>query len=165
MLYNCSQLRANCKSLEYLVGGGMYDDNQQNQFNNGGPAPQDQPMMPADNGMSGMPPQMPDQPMGMDMPAHGQPVATVPATVVGDDKLLSIKQQALQQLSPLISQLDQTPEEKFRTTMMLIQASDDPAMIDQAFAAAQSIPNEKEKARALLDVVNEINYFTHQKNS
>jgi len=76
------------------------------------------------------------------------------------DDLLSIKQQALSQLSPLIGQLDQTPEEKFRTTMMMIQASDDKSLVKVAFAAAQAIEDEKIKAQSLLDIINEINYFT-----
>ncbi len=77
-----------------------------------------------------------------------------------DDELLSLKQQALQQLTPLVDQLDQTPEEKFRTTMMMIQASDDQSLLKTAYDAAQAIADEKERAQALLDVINEINYFT-----
>lgn len=76
--------------------------------------------------------------------------------------LLSLKQQALTELSPLVDHLDQTPEEKFRTTMMMIQASDNQALIETAYRAAQAIPDEKVKAQALLDIVNEINYFTQQ---
>ena len=49
-----------------------------------------------------------------------------------------------------------------RTTMMMIQATDDAAMIPQAYQAAQAITDEKVKAQALLDVVNEINYFTQK---
>lgn len=77
-----------------------------------------------------------------------------------DDELLNIKQQALQNLSPLVSKLDQTPLEKFKTTMMMIQASDDQSLIKTAYEAAKQITDEKEKAQALLDIVNEINYFT-----
>ncbi|HEY5806147.1 MAG TPA: hypothetical protein VIS56_02045 [Candidatus Saccharimonadales bacterium] len=80
----------------------------------------------------------------------------------GDD-LLDLKQQALQQLTPLVGHLDQSPEEKFRTTMMLIQASDNQALLKDAYDAAQTITDEKTKAQALLDVINEINYFTQNK--
>lgn len=80
----------------------------------------------------------------------------------GED-LLDLKQKALQHLSPLVSQLDQTPEEKFRTTMMMIQASDDKTLVKTAFEAAQAITDDKTRAQALLDIINEINYFTqHQ---
>lgn len=76
------------------------------------------------------------------------------------DDLLDIKQDALQALTPLVDHLDQTPEEKFRTTMMMIQASDNHSLIKLAYEAAQHIADEKERAQALLDIVNEINYFT-----
>ncbi len=82
----------------------------------------------------------------------------------GDDDLVGLKQQALQQLTPLVGQLDQSPEEKFRTTMMMIQAADDKSLIKDAFEAAQKIEDDKNRAQALLDVINEINYFTQPKN-
>lgn len=88
--------------------------------------------------------------------------ATPVATDIPTNDLLDIKQQALQALSPLVGHLDQTPEEQFRTIMMLIQASDNHSLIQMAYEAAQKIGNEKERAQALLDIVNEINYFTQQ---
>jgi hypothetical protein len=81
---------------------------------------------------------------------------------VGDD-LVGLKQDALKQLSPLLGHLDQSPEEKFRTTMMMIQAADDQSLLKAAYEAAQQITDEKTRAQALLDVVNEINYFTQHK--
>ena len=95
-----------------------------------------------------------------------QAVAAAPTVPAGSDDLLNIKQQALQQLSPLVSHLDQAPEDEFRTTMMLIQSSDNKDLIPQAYKAAQAITDDKARAQALLDVVNEINYFTqHEQNS
>jgi hypothetical protein len=80
-----------------------------------------------------------------------------------DNGLMDIKAQALSQLSPLLGHLDQSPEEKFMTSMMLIQAGDKSELIPESYNAAQQIPDEKVKAQALLDIVNEINYFTqHQ---
>jgi hypothetical protein len=76
------------------------------------------------------------------------------------DHLLAIKQDALNDLSPLVSQLSLDPEEKFHTIMMLIRASDNQTLVGDAYAAAREIPDEKLRAQALLDVVNEINYFT-----
>lgn len=84
----------------------------------------------------------------------------VPADMPED--LLDLKQQALTDLGPLVGHLDQTPEEKFRTTMMLIQSTDNSALIKDAYAAAQAITDDKIRAQALLDVINEINYFTQQ---
>lgn len=104
-----------------------------------------------------------------EQPAPEQPVAPIAtASLAGvdeSDDLISIKQQALQQLTPLVGHLEQTPEEKFRTTMMLIQASDNQALVKEAYDAAKEITDEKARAQALLDVVNEINYFTQQHNN
>jgi hypothetical protein len=80
------------------------------------------------------------------------------------DELLDIKRQALQELSPLVDHLDQTPEEKFKTTMMMIQASDDKTLIPSAYEAAKDISDDKSRAQALLDIVNEINYFVQKKD-
>lgn len=99
-----------------------------------------------------------DQPT-QDMP---EPSQSTDDNDSGSDELLNIKQQALQQLSPLVNELEQTPEERFRTTMMMIQASDNQDLIKSAYDAAEQISDKKEKAQALLDVVNEINYFTSQ---
>lgn len=89
---------------------------------------------------------------------------SVAAPAVAQDELLNIKQEALQSLSPLVGHLEQTAEEKFRTTMMMIQASDDQSLVKSAYDAAKKITDEKARAQALLDVVNEINYFTQQHN-
>lgn len=89
-------------------------------------------------------------------------VTVAPTQPQGNDELLDIKQEALQQLSPLVGHLEQSPEEKFRTTMMMIQASDDQSLLREAYEAAKQIEDEKTRAQALLDVVNEINYFTQQ---
>ncbi len=90
-----------------------------------------------------------------------------PALVGGDveDELIDIKKKALESLAPLVDELDQSPEDKFKTTMMLIQASDNAELIKDAFAAANAISDEKSRAQALLDVVNEINYFTQHQES
>ncbi len=89
-----------------------------------------------------------------------EPVASVTSPI--SDDLLDIKQEALHELTPLVGHLDQSPEEKFRTTMMMIQASDDHNLVKIAYDAAKQITDEKARAQALLDIVNEINYFTQQ---
>lgn len=94
-----------------------------------------------------------------DPPAGPTPTAPVPTDNFNPD-LLSIKQNALQELTPLVGHLDQDPEEKFRTTMMMIQASDDQSLVKEAFETAKRITDDKARAQALLDVINEINYFT-----
>jgi hypothetical protein len=143
---------------------GRQDD--ENQPVNGQPGDNNQPE-PADDGTleTG---KMPEEPANLPEPhsddnqssgSHGQPHAS---GSVDDDSLISIKQQVLQQLSPLVDHLDQTPEEKFKTTMMMIQASDNQSLIQRAYEAAQKIDDKKTRAQALLDIVNEINYFTHK---
>lgn len=97
----------------------------------------------------------------------GTPAFSTPATPAADDAgipgdLIDLKQSVLQELTPLVGHLEQTPEEKFRTTMMMIQASDDQSLLPAAFSAAKEIKDEKARAQALLDVVNEINYFAQQ---
>ena len=86
--------------------------------------------------------------------------ATDSSPTTGD--LANLKQQALDQLSPLVHKLEQTPEEKYKTLMMLIQASDNQELLSEAYEAAQKISNEKARAEALLNIVNEINYFTQK---
>lgn len=133
---------------------------------------------PSNNPQPASPPPAPSAP-GFDTPVSGPlpgdlnvtPDANQPVTQAvsptspddtNDDALLNIKRDALQELSPLINHLDQDPEEKFRTTMMMIQASDNKDLLPQAFTAAKTITDDKKRAQALLDIVNEINYFTHK---
>lgn len=91
------------------------------------------------------------------------PISDVPPVDNQDQNspdLLDIKQKALNDLSPLVEHLDQNPLEKFKTTMMMIQASDNKQLLPDAYKAAQQIQDDKAKAQALLDIINEINYFT-----
>ncbi|MGI9028296.1 MAG: hypothetical protein ACR2FM_05670 [Candidatus Saccharimonadales bacterium] len=88
-----------------------------------------------------------------------------PTTSVAQGDLTEIKRLALEQLSPLVGKLDQTPEEKYKTLMMMIQASDNHELINEAYEYAQKISDEKVKAEALLNIVNEINYFTQKAQS
>jgi hypothetical protein len=131
-------------------------------------------VQPSDNpwGHPGVPLDAPqaDAPAAVDssVPAQAPDTSVAPSAdqpAPGSEELIDIKQKALTQLSPLVGHLEQTPEEKFRTTMMMIQASDDQSLVPVAYEAANAITDEKAKAQALLDIVNEINYFTqHHQN-
>jgi hypothetical protein len=88
----------------------------------------------------------------------------LPVASTHPDQLLDIKQQALQHLSPLVDHLEQSPSDRFRTTMMMIQASDNASLIKAAYDTALEIPDDKERAQALLDLINEINYFTQNQS-
>lgn len=89
----------------------------------------------------------------------------VTPTSTGDDELLEVKKEALTDLAPLVSHLDQTPEEHFKTIMMLIQATDNSSYVKEAYDSAKQISDDAVRAQALLDIVNEINYFTQKHNT
>ncbi len=76
------------------------------------------------------------------------------------EELIRMKQEALTHLQPLVGTLQQNPEEEFRTLMMMIQATDDKTLLKKALDAAKKIGDDKVRAQAMLDVINEINYFT-----
>jgi hypothetical protein len=81
-----------------------------------------------------------------------------------DDELMDVKQQALEELSPLVSHLDLPPEQKFDTYMEILRASDDKTLVKPALDAAKAIEDDDKRAQALLDVVNEVNYLTQDHN-
>lgn len=80
--------------------------------------------------------------------------------LIDTDKLADMKKQALDHLEPLVKHLDGTPEDTFKTAMMMIQANDNHTLLNKAFEAAKNISDDRERAQALLDIVNEINYFS-----
>lgn len=75
-------------------------------------------------------------------------------------ELLEVKKSALQELSPLLDELDQPADEKLNILMMTIQATDDQALLPQALETAKKIDDKKARAEAMLDIIQEINYFT-----
>lgn len=75
-------------------------------------------------------------------------------------ELAEIKKSALKELSPLLDELDQSADEKLDILMMTIQATDDQSLIPQAFETAKKIEDKKSRAEAMLDIIQEINYFT-----
>lgn len=160
---------------------GQHDDSTQTMQNDGTMMPQQD--VPADgtlgtpmNDSASLPMAAPDSAVSTPAPTVDDGMPAYEPTGSGDtsvtsgrdmhaqtpEELISIKQEALQSLKPLVGHLEQTPEEHFRTTMMMIQASDDQSLIPDAHEAAKSITDDKVRAQALLDVVNEINYFTAQ---
>lgn len=122
-------------------------------------------------GIGASPTQTPDPatpavvlPNDPDVPAAPTPTpASDPHSHPAASKLEDIKREALTQLSPLVGKLDQSPEDKYKTLIMMIQATDNEELIPEAYENAQKISDETFKAEALLSIVNEINYFA-QKN-
>lgn len=159
---------------DHSIDGAMHDDqNKQESQAFGHPGvPLDDNQQPQDNNPPAQvvtPGQTPSSPNPAadhhEADAESSSTANTSAQQGGTDtphELIDIKQKALSQLSPLVGHLEQSPEEKFRTTMMMIQASDDQSLIQVAYDTAEQIQDEKIRAQALLDVVNEINYFTQQ---
>lgn len=80
--------------------------------------------------------------------------------VVGDD-LTPIKNEAINELRPLVDKLNLQPEEKFDTYLLLLRSTDDRTLIAPAHAAAQAIIDEARKAQALLDIIKEIDYLSN----
>jgi hypothetical protein len=74
-------------------------------------------------------------------------------------KLESIKERALQELRPLMETIDIPSTEKYETYLMMLRASDDQSLIEPTFKAARKIEDDKLRAKALLDIVHEINYL------
>lgn len=149
---------------------GRQDDQQQTNQTDTAPADNNAPApAPAADANAWQHPGVPvdsDATAAQPAPTTIEPQSATDTPVSADtNELIDIKQQALNQLSPLVGHLDQTPEEKFRTTMMMIQASDDQSLVRSAYESAQKISDEKERAQALLDIINEINYFTQHKDS
>jgi hypothetical protein len=108
---------------------------------------------------------LPPVPPALTAPDDVIVAAPAPVAPANTDELLRIKQEAIHELAPMVDHLEQKPEEKFRTTMMMIQATDNDKLIPAAYAAAKEISDEKVRAQAYLDIVNEINYFTQAADS
>ena len=83
-----------------------------------------------------------------------------PYTTPTDMSLDDIKQNALNELRPLVNKLNVSPEEKFDTYLLLLRSTDDTSLIAPAHEAAVAIPDETRKAQALLDIIKEIDFLS-----
>lgn len=98
-----------------------------------------------------------------DVPAPTAATETsAPASQPDASSLDPIKKEALQKLEPLVNELDLHPEEKYRALMMIIQATDNKDLVNEAYQAADKIEDNKTRAQALLSIVNEIEYFKNK---
>lgn len=88
---------------------------------------------------------------------------STPTPEINHEQLSSLKQEALGHLEGLSEHLGDNPEEVFKTTMQLIQANDNHTLLEKALKAAKEIKDDKVRAQAMLDIVNEINYFSQGK--
>lgn len=93
-----------------------------------------------------------------------EPAAPTPAeTSPENSDFASMKQDALQELRPLVDKLDLPADEKFDTLLLLIRSTDDSSLLPAAHEAARAIADEARRAKALLDVIKEIDYFGQSK--
>jgi hypothetical protein len=100
----------------------------------------------------------PEQDSSADSPIAATPMSV--STPADPQQLAGMKQQALEHLEPLVDHLDQSAEESFKTTMMMIQANDNHMLLEKALEQAKQIEDDKVRANAMLDIINEINYFS-----
>lgn len=137
------------------------------------PAPSEKPQVtppseePAADGNHDEPtdvPSLPDLP-DVTAPAEETPADTTPTLPVDTGNLDSIKKDVLEQLRPLIGKVELPSDEKFNVYLMLIRSTDDSSLIGPAHEAALEITDEKVRAQALLDIIKEIDYFSHTKST
>lgn len=128
------------------------------------PTPQ-MPAAPAANDDQAAQPQQ-ETPAAAEQPAETAPAETPAAMsqpsapAQGSSDLDPIKNEAINELRPLVDKLTLAPEEKFDTYLLLLRSTDDRTLIAPAHTAAQAITDESRKAQALLDIIKEIDYLS-----
>ena len=73
--------------------------------------------------------------------------------VYGDPDLDKVKANALSDIRPIIEKIDIAPEKKFLIYKDIIELWDDKSCIEPAYDAAKQITDEKERAEALLYII------------
>lgn len=92
-----------------------------------------------------------------EMPVEGAPIEMQPAKAMyGDPDLDKVKTMALSDLRPILEKVDLDPAKKFIIYKDIIELTDDKACIELAYNAAKQILDEKQKAEALLYIVESI---------
>ena len=71
----------------------------------------------------------------------------------GDPDLDHVKINALNEIRPILETVDILPEKKFTIYKDIIELTDDKACIEPAYNAARQIADEKERAEALLYII------------
>lgn len=90
-------------------------------------------------------------------PAPAPAATPEPAKAVyGDPDLDKVKSMALSDLRPILESVDLPAEKKFKIYKEIIDLTEDKACIELAYNAAKAIADQKEKAEALLFVVEAI---------
>ncbi len=112
-------------------------------------------------------PAMPSVDMNFEVPEPAFVPEAMPSPISPVNELSGnleeVKQNAINDLRPLVGKLNIPDDEKFDTYLLLIRSTDDTSLIEPAYESARLITDESKKAQALLDIVKEIDYFTAKK--
>lgn len=92
------------------------------------------------------------------------PVTNEPLPEEGtlDVSLLDIKNEAIEELMPILDHLKTDPEEKFNAYLLLLRSTDNKDLIKPALSMAKQITDEEKRASALLDIIKEIDYLSKE---
>lgn len=129
-----------------------------NSITNAG-APAADPVAAVENSVASATDSTPDlgTPPAPEVPAMpAMPAAPAGKAVYGDPDLDRVKTMALSDLRPIIENVDIEPAKKFKIYKEIIELTEDKACIEPAYNAAKGIEDQKEKAEALLFVVETI---------
>ncbi len=116
---------------------------------------------PSDDGLQFEATSVPPVATALPMPVAMSAEPATPVLSMADNDLESIKKEALTELRPLVDKLNLSPEDKFDTLLLIIRSTDDKSLVSQAHITAKTIEDETRRAEALLDVIKEIDYFSH----
>lgn len=96
--------------------------------------------------------------------ADALPVTNEPLPEEGtlDVSLLDIKNEAIEELMPILDHLKTDPEEKFNAYLLLLRSTDNKDLIKPALSMAKQIIDEEKRASALLDIIKEIDYLSKE---
>lgn len=96
--------------------------------------------------------------------ADALPVTNEPLPEEGtlDVSLLDIKNEAIEELMPILEHLKTDPEEKFNAYLLLLRSTDNKDLIKPALSMAKQITDEEKRASALLDIIKEIDYLSKE---
>ena len=96
--------------------------------------------------------------------ADALPVTNEPLPEEGtlDVSLLDIKNEAIEELMPILDHLKTDPEEKFNAYLLLLRSTDNKDLIKPALSMAKQITDEEKRASALLDIIKEIDYLSKE---
>lgn len=100
-----------------------------------------------------VPPAMPSFANGIVAPIGSAPKQAA----YGDPDLDRVKSSALSDLRPIIEKIELSVEKKFEVYKEIINSMNDKACIEPAYNAAKNIADEKQRAEALLFVIEAIN--------